>query len=301
MSVERRELLQGLVAAALPGNPGVAEVGAGRGPGLESSPACGGVPAMATGSDLGSLYPFIQKQAPVGLPALSFARAEFTDLAAWKTQARRRLQELLHYAPEPCDPKPETAERIDCGDHYRERVTFQTTPALRIPAYVLVPKGEKKRWPAIVALHDHGGFYFWGKEKLIALPEEHPVLTEFRGRYYSGRPIAMELVRQGYLVVVTDMFYWGERRMLLDDDPADWRERPRSITPERITAFNQRSSQNEQLVGRSLYTAGSTWSGVMFWDDVRTVDYLLSRPDVDPARIGCVGLSVGGLRSCHLA
>jgi dienelactone hydrolase len=39
----------------------------------------------------------------------------------------------------------------------------------------------------------------------------------------------------------------------------------------------------------------------MFWDDIRTVDYLLTRPEVDPNRIGCVGLSVGGLRSCHLA
>ena len=39
----------------------------------------------------------------------------------------------------------------------------------------------------------------------------------------------------------------------------------------------------------------------MFWDDVRTVDYLVTRPEVDPDRIGCVGLSVGGLRSCHLA
>ena len=39
----------------------------------------------------------------------------------------------------------------------------------------------------------------------------------------------------------------------------------------------------------------------MFWDDIRTVDYLLTRPEVDPKRIGCVGLSVGGLRACHLA
>jgi len=39
----------------------------------------------------------------------------------------------------------------------------------------------------------------------------------------------------------------------------------------------------------------------MFTDDVRTVDYLITRPEVDPDRIGCVGLSVGGLRSCHLA
>ncbi len=97
------------------------------------------------------------------------------------------------------------------------------------------------------------------------------------------------------------MFYWGERRMLLDDDAADWRERPASLTRERIQAFNSRAGQNEQLVGRTIYAAGFTWPGVMFWDDVRSVDYLLTRPDVDRQRIGCVGLSVGGLRSCHLA
>ena len=63
----------------------------------------------------------------------------------------------------------------------------------------------------------------------------------------------------------------------------------------------QRASQNEQLLGRTIYAAGFTWSGVMYWDDVRTVDYLVTRPEVDKKRIGCVGLSVGGLRSCHLA
>jgi dienelactone hydrolase len=97
------------------------------------------------------------------------------------------------------------------------------------------------------------------------------------------------------------MFYWGERRMLLDADAADWRDRPRSIARERIQAFNQRASQNEDLVGRTIGAAGFTWPGVMFWDDIRTVDYLVTRPEVDPNRIGCVGLSVGGLRSCHLA
>ena len=69
------------------------------------------------------------------------------------------------------------------------------------------------------------------------------------------------------------------------------------MTPERVAAFNARASQNEQLVGRTIYAAGFTWPGVMFWDDIRTVDYLLTRPEVDPKRIGCVGLSVGGLRS----
>jgi cephalosporin-C deacetylase-like acetyl esterase len=50
-----------------------------------------------------------------------------------------------------------------------------------------------------------------------------------------------------------------------------------------------------------MLTAGITWPGVMLWDDLRTVDYLASRPEVDAQRLGCVGLSVGGYRSFMLA
>jgi dienelactone hydrolase len=159
----------------------------------------------------------------------------------------------------------------------------------------------KRPLPAVVALHDHGGFYLWGKEKLVDTEDEHAALGDFRKRLYAGKSIGVELVRQGYVVIAIDMFYWGERRMLLDDDAEDWRSRSRSLTPERIVAFNRRAWQNEELVGRTIFTAGFTWPGVIIWDDVRTVDYLVTRPEVDPLRIGCVGLSVGGLRSCHLA
>ncbi len=301
----RREFIQqaavtmGAAAGAVPS--AVAGVNPGRSPEV-SAPATGKEALMqATGSDVGSLFPFIRTQAVKGEFPLSFLRPEFRDLGEWKRQAHGKLLELLHYAPGECDPKPEVTERADRGAYIQERVLFNTTPDLRIPAYVLVPKEAKRPLPAVVALHDHGGFYFWGKEKLVEQEGEHPVMAGFKRQYYGGKSIASELARKGYLVVVSDMLYWGERRMLLDDDPADWRERPRDIAPERIAAFNSRAGQNEQLVGRTIYSAGFTWSGVMFWDDVRTVDYLLTRPEVDPKRIGCVGLSVGGLRSCHLA
>jgi dienelactone hydrolase len=247
------------------------------------------------------LFPFIQSQAVKSDFPLSFLRGEFQDVAAWKRRARGKLLELLHYAPPPCPPRPEVVERIDQGDHSREKVYFNTTPDVRVPAYVLVPKKRKRPLPAVVALHDHGGFYFWGKEKLVEDGDEHPALTDFKKRYYAGTSIATALVRQGYVVIVIDMFYWGERRLLLDGDPEDWRERPRTMSAERVAAFNQRAGQSEQLVGRTIFAAGFTWPGVIFWDDVRTVDYLLTRPEVDPQRIGCVGLSVGGLRACHLA
>jgi len=254
-----------------------------------------------SGSDAGSLFPFIQSQAVKQDFRLSFLRDEFPNVKTWKRKARGRLLELLHYAPPKCDPRPEVAEKTDRGDYIQEKIHFNTTPDIRVPAYLLVPKMTGLPAPAIVALHDHGGFYLWGKEKLVELDGENPVLTDFKHQYYAGASIASALARQGYVVIVIDMFYWGERRMLLDDDPDDWRDRPAGISAERISAFNRRAGQNEDLVGRTIAAAGFTWPGVMFWDDIRTVDYLLTRPEVDPKRIGCVGLSVGGLRSCHLA
>lgn len=255
---------------------------------------------IPAGSDLGSLYPFIQKQAISGEFPLSYLNPKFGSARKWRRLARTKVLELLHYSPASCSPRAEQLERVDCGDYFRETIQFNTTQDLRVPASVLVPKDLTGRAPAIVALHDHGGFYLWGREKILEMPQEHPVLSEFKRQYYAGKSIATELVRQGYVVIVIDMFYWGERRLLLAEDAADWRERPLSISKERIQAFNARASQSEQLIGRSIYSAGFTWPGVMFWDDIRTVDYLLTRPDVDPKRIGCVGLSVGGLRACHL-
>jgi dienelactone hydrolase len=254
-----------------------------------------------TDSDVGSLFPFINSQVVKGEFPLSFLKRRSRSVPSWKKAARSKLLELLQYSPSQCDPRAETVERVDCGEYLREKVWFNTTPDIRVPAFVLVPKNASKPAPAIVALHDHGGFYFWGKEKIVEMPNEHTILTEFKRSYYGGRSIANELVKNGYIVVIIDMFYWGERRMILDNDPEDWRTRTATIARERIQAFNSRAGQNEQLVGRSIFAAGFTWPGVMFWDDVRTVDYLLSRPDVDRKRIGCVGLSVGGLRSCHLA
>jgi hypothetical protein len=87
----------------------------------------------------------------------------------------------------------------------------------------------------------------------VDLETVHPVLAKFKETYYSGKSIASDLARQGYVVIVVDMFYWGERRLLLDDDAPDWRERPATITAERIRAFNQRASQNEQLFGRTIF------------------------------------------------
>ncbi len=70
-----------------------------------------------------------------------------------------KLLDLLHYAPPACNPAAETVELVDYGGYVREKVWFNTTPEVRVPACVLVPKNAPKRALAIVALHDPGGFY----------------------------------------------------------------------------------------------------------------------------------------------
>jgi dienelactone hydrolase len=252
------------------------------------------------GSHIGSLYPFVQKQADRSTFELSYLHARFRDLDSWQQLARAKLLEHLFYTPPPAPPMPDVTRREDRGDYIQEELTFQTTPDARVPAYLLIPKTGPRPAPAVLVLHCHGGSYVWGKDKVAAREDEHPVLREFKEQLYQGRSIATELVRRGYVVLTIDMFYWGERRMLLDEDPPSYRN-ARKMTRDDIAAFDRRSQQSEQLVARSLFAAGVTWPGVMLWDDLRSLDYLASRSEVDPRRLACVGLSVGGYRSFVLA
>jgi dienelactone hydrolase len=53
-------------------------------------------------------------------------------------------------------------------------------------------------------------------------------------------------------------------------------------------------------MAKSLFSAGTTWPGVYLVEDQRALDVLASRPEVDPDRLGCAGLSGGGMRTVFL-
>lgn len=62
--------------------------------------------------------------------------------------------------------------------------------------------------------------------------------------------------------------------------------------------------QNEYhggLLGASLWPVGTPLHGMQLFDNVRALDYLESRPDVDRARIGCTGASGGGNQTTYLS
>jgi dienelactone hydrolase len=285
---------------------GSTTVGAGMQAQTAANPFTVAVPGAAAhpvyDADMGSMWPLIRKQAARAYFPYAYTRDHYTDLKVWKHVTRNRLVDLLHHAPKPWTAGVTKLKETDVGDFVIEEITFNTTQHIRVPAFVLVPKQATKRsTPAVVLLHDHGGFYMWGKEKVIRMDDEHSILGEYRQRYYEGASIGSDLARKGYLVVIIDMLYWGNRRCMMDGDSDAWWDRPDDLAPEQVNAFNIRSSNYEHLLDRTLLAAGTTWAGIAAWDDIRTVDYLWSRDEVDRNRIGCVGFSTGGMRALMLA
>lgn len=260
--------------------------------------------------DLANLYPVLSGISAGQARRLSFLDPQWKSLAEWKPAARQRFVELLHYNPDPL-PLKARVEGVEERDGFRiERVSIPAAGTYELPAWVLVPSGAKGRLPGVVAIHCHSGRYTWGHEKIVGSPRDSAYLLKFREEAY-GRPYAESLARRGFVVLVIDGFYFGSRRLRVEDmspqsAPPVFRDRLKALqsipweTPAWFAAVNGLCSEMENLVAKTIFSAGATWPGIHVWDDRRSVDYLCSRPDVDAARIGCMGLSIGGLRAAHL-
>jgi dienelactone hydrolase len=253
-----------------------------------------------SGADLGSLFGEIQKLADTNRHSLSFLSDRFRTHEEFRAAGKEKILELLLYRPDKVEPRVEIVDRVERDNHIREKVLFSTSPHVRVPAYVLIPKRLKGTAPAIVDLHSHGGMFLFGKEKVIDLGNNHPAMTDYHARNYDNRPTATTLVRRGYIVITIDALMFGERRLMLDADlKSGWDRSNYSLDD--VTRLNQQCRAKETTLVKSLVLVGATWPGIVFWDDMRTVDYLVTRPEVDAKRIGCLGISMGGYRSMYLA
>jgi dienelactone hydrolase len=104
-------------------------------------------------------------------------------------------------------------------------------------------------------------------------------------------------------VLVHDAFPFASRRVRAADLAPSIRRDLKEVDPEsmeEIRAYNRFAGEHESLMAKSLFCAGTTWPGVFVAEDRRALDYLESRPDVDPKRLGCAGLSGGGMRTVYL-
>jgi dienelactone hydrolase len=302
----RREALQRLSAAML--------VGFGEGDparvdslfeGAERMGTTGGIEAAAQVAPnlIGAYGPWAASLAP-DPPELSLRRGGWDDLDAWRAAGRERLMQRLAQ-PDSGGVPAVTVRRSYVLDDLRvEELSWQLPYGPPTEAVLLKPRDAQGRLPAVLALHDHSGDKFFGAGKITRTGEDqHPRMVEHQRTMYEGRAWANELARLGYVVLVPDAFTFGSRRVRLRDVPERIRRGLSVEEPESdagIDAYNQWAGGHEHIMSKSLLSAGTTWPGVFLGEDQRALDVLMARDDVDPERVGCCGLSGGGLRSAYL-
>ncbi|HOF20637.1 MAG TPA: hypothetical protein PLO24_05240 [Bacteroidales bacterium] len=235
------------------------------------------------------------------LPSLSFRRNEFTNSESWKKEAKNRLAERLGFPDIGLAPPVRKTREYSYDGLHIEELEWQLPYGRPTSALLLKPAGASGKLPGIIAFHDHGGNKYFGTRKITRTSEkQHPLIRAHQEQYYEGRAWANELARKGYVVLVADAFPFASRRVMMQDVPPHQRQGLDDNNPENsgnIEAYNRWAAQHEHVMAKSLFSAGTTWPGVFLAEDLKALDILCSRDDVDSSRIGCGGLSGGGMRT----
>jgi dienelactone hydrolase len=237
-------------------------------------------------------------------PRLSYRRNDFRDIEAWRREARARYLDALAQPPTGVAPQAQVQHHIEYDGLSIEHLQWQLPYGPPTEALLLKPARASGKLPGVVALHDHGGNKYFGTRKITRISNDpHPLMKVHQDHYYEGTAWANELARRGYVVLVHDAFTFASRRMRAADLPDRIKGGLVERDPEseaEIKAYNAFAGNHEHLVAKSLFCAGTTWPGVFSAEDQRALDYLCSRPEVDTSRVGCCGLSGGGLRTVYL-
>ncbi len=202
-------------------------------------------------------------------PQLSFRRVKPADPRKWQQELRKALLETLRIRPEPGRrPRVLISEAsVDCGDYTRQKLSIEAHDGVAIPCYLLVPRNAPFPAPALVALHGHGP----GKVLPVGIANDE----NSRKLIVEGeRDYAVQAVKLGYIALAPDQRGFGETMIRQD--------------------VKGKAGNSCMQVSARLMQMGKTILGERALDTMTCVDYLLSREDVDPARIVATGNSGGG-------
>jgi hypothetical protein len=130
-----------------------------------------------------------------------------------------------------------------------------------VPAYLARPQAVNGRVPAVLFNHSHGGGYKIGKLEFVD------------GRsYLQPVPYAKVLTDLGYVALCIDSWVFGER-----------------------------SHTTEADMFKAMLWRGQVLWGMMVYDSLRALDWLIARPDVDGARVSTLGISMGSTMAWWVA
>lgn len=198
--------------------------------------------------------------------------ARRTAVAAIKTpegvrkrqaEIRAKFLEALGDLPEKTPLNPRVVGHEN-GNGYRvERVIYESRPGHHVTAVLYLPKADAPV-PGVLVPCGHSQN---GKA----------------GETYQR--ICILLAKNGMAALCYDPIGQGERFQVLDDQG--------KAAIGGNTTEHTMAGIGSLLVGRSL-------AGYRIWDGIRSMDYLASRPEIDPKRLGCTGNSGGGTLTAYL-
>lgn len=218
---------------------------------------------------------FIENWAGRIKPSMEFKGKNKKDVLIWKKKLISKVKELLGEFPEPSDLKPELLSTEEKEKYVREKWLIQTEKGCFMPLYLLIPKENRKKFPAILCCHGHGTY---GKDPVAGVHNNNPsIINNIRAHNYN---YGEQMAERGFITICPDWRGFGER-VGYQDNPFPGRDKCNIYFLQHL------------ILGRTLL-------GANIFDGMRAIDFLLTRKEVDKEKIGCMGLSFGGTMTTYL-
>jgi hypothetical protein len=183
--------------------------------------------------------------------------------------------------------------KIDRDNYTIEKVYFQSAPGFFVTGNLYRPKNPQGRVPGVMFAHGH-----W-KDARLSLESPENVRKEIASggeRFVNGgrsifQSLCVQLARMGCVV-----WQWD---MLSDSDSIQ-------LSREIVHSFAKQRPEMNTTVDWGLYSPQAEMRlqsimGLQTWNAVRSLDFLLSLPEVDPERTAITGASGGGTQTMLLA
>lgn len=157
-----------------------------------------------------------------------------------------------------------TTAVIEEDDLVIENIIFEARPSVYVTANLYLPKQRKEKCGAVLFQLGHS--------------DEGKVCNQYQR-------VARAIASCGVIVMVMDPVGQGER----------WSYYEKELNDAAVYA----TTTEHDYAGLQCVLTGDSIARYFIADAMRAVDYLISRPEVDPEKIGATGSSGGGTATCH--
>ncbi len=181
-----------------------------------------------------------------------------------RQEVRQKLRACFGVLPERTPLNARITGKVERDAYTIEKLIYESRPNYPVTANLYLPKNKTEKLPAVLAACGHSRT---GKAE--------PKYQKF----------ARNLARQGYVVLIFDPPSQGER-FEYDNEPGE--------------PVVQWGVHSHIVAGNQMNLLGWNFALWETWDGIRGLDYLLSRPEVDPNRVGLTGNSGGGTQTTWL-